>query len=64
MTLQEGFEYHPAEPKYVMMTCWIPDGPSMLPANASHHVGIGGFVINTNNEVLLFVSSHVLVIVI
>lgn len=39
-----------------MLTYWIPEGPCMLPANASHQVGIGGFVINQNNEVL-FLSS-------
>jgi hypothetical protein len=40
-----------AEPGYVMLTYWIPEGPCMLPANASHQAGIGGFVINQNNEV-------------
>ena len=49
--LQEGFEYHHAEKGYVMLTYWLPEGPSMLPANASHQVGIGGFVINDKNEV-------------
>lgn len=34
-----------------MLTYWIPDGPCMLPANASHQVGVGGFVINHKNEV-------------
>ena len=34
-----------------MLTYWIPEGPCMLPANASHQVGVGGFVINDNNEV-------------
>jgi len=34
-----------------MLTYWIPEGPSMLPANASHQVGVGGFVINDKNEV-------------
>jgi len=48
---QEGFQYHHAEPGYVMLTYWIPEGPSMLPANASHQVGVGGFVINDKNEV-------------
>ena len=48
---QEGFQYHHAEPGYVMLTYWIPAGPSTLPANASHQVGVGGFVINDNNEV-------------
>jgi len=49
---QEGFGYHHAEPGYVMLTYWIPEGPCMLPFNASHHVGVGGFVINHRNEVL------------
>ncbi|XP_062077377.1 uncharacterized protein LOC133782178 isoform X2 [Humulus lupulus] len=33
-----------------MLTYWIPEGPSMLPSNASHQVGVGGFVINDKNE--------------
>lgn len=42
-----------------MMTYWIPEGPSMLPGNASHQVGVGGFVINEKNEVLLLlVITH------
>lgn len=51
ISFQEGFEYHHAEKGYVMMTYWIPQGPSMLPSNASHQVGVGGFVINDKNEV-------------
>jgi hypothetical protein len=35
----------------VMLTYWIPEGPCMLPANASHQVGVGGFVVNDRNEV-------------
>ncbi|KAG5039815.1 hypothetical protein JHK85_012291 [Glycine max] len=50
IAVKEGFQYHHAEPGYVMLTYWIPAGPSMLPANASHQVGVGGFVINDNNE--------------
>jgi len=34
-----------------MLTYWIPEEPCMLPVNASHHVGVGGFVINSSNEV-------------
>ncbi|CAK9185009.1 unnamed protein product [Ilex paraguariensis] len=44
------FRYHHAEVGYVMMTYWIPEGPSMLPANASHQVGVGGIVINDKNK--------------
>lgn len=58
IAVKEGFEYHHAEPGYVMLTYWIPEGPCMLPANASHQVGIGGFVINDNNEVLVVQEKH------
>jgi hypothetical protein len=34
-----------------MLTYWIPNEPSLLPANASHQVGVGGFVINDQMEV-------------
>lgn len=58
IAVKEGFQYHHAEPGYVMLTYWIPEGPSMLPANASHQVGVGGFVINENNEVLVVQEKH------
>ena len=40
-----------------MLTHWIPEGPCMLPANASHQVGVGGFVINDENEVCSHFST-------
>lgn len=58
VAVQEGFEYHHAERSYVMMTYWIPDGPSLLPSNASHQVGVGSFVINDRNEVLVVQEKH------
>lgn len=58
IAVKEGFEYHHAERGYVMMTYWIPEGPCMLPSNASHQVGIGGFVINDLNEVLVVQEKH------
>lgn len=55
LILQEGFEYHHAEKGYVMLTYWIPEEePSMLPANASHQVGVGGFVLNQHKEVSIY----------
>ncbi|KAB2039147.1 hypothetical protein ES319_D03G193700v1 [Gossypium barbadense] len=56
--LHQGFEYHHAEKGYVMLTYWLPEGPSMLPANASHQVGVGGFVVNDKNEVLVVQGKH------
>lgn len=53
IAVKEGFQYHHAEPGYVMLTYWLPEGPCMLPANATHQVGVGGFVINDKNEVLV-----------
>ncbi|KAE9607429.1 hypothetical protein Lal_00026915 [Lupinus albus] len=58
IAVKEGFQYHHAEPGYVMLTYWIPEGPCMLPANASHQVGVGGFVINDNDEVLVVQEKH------
>lgn len=58
IAVKEGFQYHHAEQGYVMLTYWIPEGPSMLPANASHQVGVGGFVINERNEVLVVQEKH------
>ncbi|WCJ25827.1 hypothetical protein M5689_007686 [Euphorbia peplus] len=53
ISVKEGFKYHHAEPGYLMLTYWLPEGPCMLPTNATHQVGVGGFVINDKNEVLV-----------
>ncbi|XP_044476569.1 nudix hydrolase 8-like [Mangifera indica] len=58
IAVKEGFQYHHAEAGYVMLTYWIPEGPCMLPANATHQVGVGGFVINHNNEVLVVQEKY------
>ncbi|OMO64693.1 hypothetical protein COLO4_31937 [Corchorus olitorius] len=49
----EGFWYHHAEPNYLMLAYWIPESAHTLPANASHRVGIGAFVMNEKREVLV-----------
>ncbi|KAJ7967840.1 Nudix hydrolase [Quillaja saponaria] len=51
--VKEGFWYHHAEPKYLMLVYWIPEGANTLPANATHRVGIGAFVMNDKREVLV-----------
>lgn len=52
--LQVGFWYHHAEPNYLMLVYWIPESVHTLPVNASHRVGVGGFVMNDKREVLLY----------
>lgn len=51
--VKEGFYFHHAEPKYLMLVYWIPETPSTIPVNATHRVGIGGFVMNEKKEVLV-----------
>jgi len=48
-----GFEYHHAEKDYIMMTLVLPDSPNTLPANASHTIGVGALVTNSEGKVLL-----------
>ena len=50
-SVQEGFWYHHAEPKYLMLAYWIPESPNTIPANATHRVGVGAFVMNEKQEV-------------
>lgn len=38
---------------YVMMVRWLPETESTIPPNASTYVGIGAFVVNDQNEVLV-----------
>ncbi|KAL6006040.1 nudix (nucleoside diphosphate linked moiety X)-type motif 8 [Asimina triloba] len=58
IAMKEGFIYHHAEPGYVMLTYWIPDEPCILPASATHQVGIAGFVINEKREVISSVDKY------
>ncbi|XP_062086821.1 nudix hydrolase 2 [Humulus lupulus] len=51
--VKEGFWYHHAEPSYSMLVYWIPIRGNTLPANATHRVSIGAFVMNKNREVLV-----------
>ncbi|XP_074563212.1 nudix hydrolase 2-like [Curcuma longa] len=51
--VQEGFLYHHAEPTYLMLVRWLPNTQHTIPANASHRVGIGAFVMNDNREILV-----------
>ncbi|KAJ7973754.1 Nudix hydrolase [Quillaja saponaria] len=53
IAIQEGFKYHHAESEYIILTCWIPCEPCLLPASPSHQIGVGGFVINDDREVLV-----------
>jgi len=41
VAVKEGFGFHHAEPGYLMLTNWLPEGEkNPLPPNASHQVGL------------------------
>ena len=64
-TLDFKFKFHHAQKDYVMLTLWLPETKDTLPGYATHckwiahnllishlDIGVGGLVINDNNEVL------------
>lgn len=56
---ERGFEFHHAEQEYLMMTKWLPeDVPSTLPPNASHQVGVGVFIFDTESNRVLAVQER------
>lgn len=55
--VKAGFRYHHAELDYLMLVKWIPETTDTLPANASHRVGVGAFVMNNKREVLVVQES-------
>jgi len=54
IAVQHGFCFHHAQADYAMLTSWLdPTTKSTLPNYATHYVGVGGFVVNGNDEVLV-----------
>lgn len=51
--VKEGFWYHHAEPKYLMLLYWIPKTINPIPANASHIARVGAIVLNDKREMLV-----------
>ncbi|XP_074641025.1 uncharacterized protein LOC141898812 [Tubulanus polymorphus] len=51
--VKHEFVFHHAKPEYVMMNQWLPEGYNHLPEYANQYHGVGGFVINDRNELLV-----------
>nr|XP_043607909.1 nudix hydrolase 2-like [Erigeron canadensis]XP_043607910.1 nudix hydrolase 2-like [Erigeron canadensis]XP_043607911.1 nudix hydrolase 2-like [Erigeron canadensis] len=51
--VKEGFWYHHAEPKYLMLLYWIPQTVNPIPGNASHIARVGAIVLNDKREMLV-----------
>ena len=53
VAVKNQFTFHHAQPSYVRMVRWLPlDEPNLLPGYATHYIGVGGLVVNNNNELL------------
>lgn len=49
-----GFRLHHSEPEYAVLNHWLKPGTeSKVPPFATHLVGVAGFVVNKEKEVLL-----------
>ena len=49
-----GFRFHHTKNDYIKMLLWLDDNTECkVPPFATHHVGVGGVVLNKNNEILL-----------
>ncbi|XP_047318004.1 nudix hydrolase 2-like [Impatiens glandulifera] len=53
VAVKEGFWFHHAEPRYLMLVQWIPKTDNTIPANASHRLGIGAIIFNHKGELLV-----------
>lgn len=47
-----GFDFHHAKSGYVMLTRWLPESESRLPAYPHHQIGVGGMVLDLEGRVL------------
>jgi len=59
VAVSQGFTYHHAQPKYLMLIKWVPGGPvpSNIPSYAHHQIGVAGMVLDEGN-VLCIQEAH------
>jgi len=53
-----GFEFHYCDPKSIVLTKWLPKSPNTLPHGPRHLIGVGGFVVNEKNQILVVKEKH------
>lgn len=54
---EEGFVFHHVTEEYAMMTLRIEEN-AFVPPYATHYIGVGGVVINENNELLVVSEKY------
>eukprot|EP00127_Corallochytrium_limacisporum_P000054 Clim_evm33s2 gene=Clim_evmTU33s2 len=54
-----GFSFHHAKKDFAMLNLWLPtDKPNTLPEYATHCIGVGGFVVNDQGQVLVVCEKY------
>uniref|UniRef100_A0A6B2LEJ9 Nudix hydrolase domain-containing protein n=1 Tax=Arcella intermedia TaxID=1963864 RepID=A0A6B2LEJ9_9EUKA len=53
-----GFQTYHCDERRIVLNKWLPKGPSSLPRGPSHLVGVGGFVVNEKNQLLVVKEKH------
>jgi hypothetical protein len=53
VAVKQGFAFHHADSATLTLVRWLPDTPCTIPAGPSHQVGVGAFVVNARDEVLM-----------
>ena len=56
--IAEGFQIHHAQLEYIMLTIWLPPSQDSLPPYANHYLGVGGVVLNGQDELLVVTERH------
>ncbi|XP_076108524.1 nucleoside diphosphate-linked moiety X motif 6-like [Mytilus galloprovincialis] len=57
-----GFDFHHAQPGYVMLTKWLPDDiENRIPGFANQYLGVAGFVVNDKGQLLVIQEKYNLI---
>jgi ADP-ribose pyrophosphatase YjhB (NUDIX family) len=59
IAVKNGFIFHHAKHNQIVLTKWLPtDEPNKLPGYMTNYLGVGGFVLNDKNEVLVVKEKY------
>lgn len=60
VAVRHGFWFHHCSSDYILMCNWLQGGKetSLLPAAPSHYIGVAGFVLNSQRELLVIQEKH------
>jgi len=56
--IELGFQFNYCDPENVVLTKWLPKTPNTLPVGPRHLIGVGGYVVNQNKEILVVKEKH------